>query len=56
MVPMLNSLSAIFFYISLADRIWSIKPYEKTPVTMSNARVLKKEKEGKLSKFVYTWH
>jgi hypothetical protein len=54
MASLLNSLSAIFFYIGLADRIWSIKTYEKTVVTMSNTQVLKKEKKGGTSVSLFT--
>jgi hypothetical protein len=54
MASMLNSLSVIFFYISLADRIWSIKTYEKKAVTMSNTRVLKKERKRGTSVSLFT--
>jgi hypothetical protein len=54
MASMLNSLSVVFFYIGLAGRIWSIKTYEKTAVTMSNTRVLKKEKKRGTSVSLFT--
>jgi hypothetical protein len=48
MASILNSFSTIFFDMSLADRIWSTKTYERAAVTKSNTGVLKGEKRREL--------